>query len=346
MPFHLSSAVRLHVTPCFANMRIHSVLALIAVMLGLTINEPSHGQTPAGYPSRPVKIIVPYGAAGMVDTVARFVSKTFSEALGQPLVVENRPGAGGAIAGAEVARSAPDGYTLLMDAMGTLGILSLTNPQLPFDAWRDFTPIATVTKQPLLVAVRTTLPVKILTDLVALAKAKPGSLSFGSPGRGTEVHLATELLKHEAKIDMLHVPYKGGGPAVVDLAGGRIDLIILTQSALRPAIEQGKVRIIATLTPERVPTMSDVPTVVEAGYPNLVYVPYTALFAPAKTPTPIIQYWAQVLAKLRGDPAMQKWAESTGAEISVSDPPAVAKLMQEQREKWKPVIDKLDPVDR
>lgn len=327
-------------------MHIHGVLALLVLMLGLTINEPSYAQTPGGYPSRPVKIIVPYGAGGMVDSAARFVSKAVSEALGHSVVVENRPGAGGAIAGSEVARSAPDGYTLLMDSMGTLSSLSLTNAQLPFDAWRDFTPIATVTKQPLFVAVRASLPAKNLAELVALAKAKPGSLSFGSPGKGTEVHLVTELLKNEAKINMLHVPYKGGGPAVIDLAAGRIDLLFITASALRPAVEQGKARLIATLNPERVAAMGDVPTVVEAGYPNLVYVPYTALFAPAKTPASIIQYWAQALPKVRSDPSMQKWAESTGSEVGILDAPAVAKLMQTQREKFKPIVDKLDPADR
>jgi tripartite-type tricarboxylate transporter receptor subunit TctC len=327
-------------------MHIRAVLALLALMLGLTINEPSYAQKPAGYPSRPVKILVPYGAGGMVDTAARFASKTVSEVLGQPVVVENRPGAGGAIAGGEVARSAPDGHTLLMDSMGTLITLSLTNPQLPFDAWRDFTPIATLTKQPLFLGVRTTLPVNNLAELVALAKAKPGSLTFGSPGKGTEVHLVTELFKTEARIDMLHVPYKGGGPAVVDLAAGRTDLLIITVSAFRPALEQGKVRLIATLNPERVPAMNDVPSVVEAGYPNLVHVPYTALFAPARTPAPIIQHWAQILPKLRDDASMQKWAESTGSEISVLDPATVAKLMQAERQKWKPIVDKLDPADR
>ncbi len=325
-------------------MKIHSVL--LALVLGLMINEPSYGQAPSGYPSRAVKIIVPYGAGGMVDTAARFMSKSVSDALGQPVVVENKPGAGGAIAGAEVARAAPDGHTLLMDSMGTLITLALTNAQLPFDAWRDFTPIATLTKQPLFLGVRTTLPANNMAELVAIAKAKPSSLSFGSPGRGTEVHLVTELLKTEAKIDMLHVPYKGGGPAVIDLAAGRIDLLIITVSAFRPALEQGKVRLIATLNPERVAAMPDVPSVVEAGYPNLVHVPYTALFAPAKTPLPIVQYWAQILLKLRVDPDMKKWAQSTGSEISVLDPVTVAKLMQAEREKWKPIIDKLPAADR
>ena len=319
---------------------------LVSLGLGLLLSGSIHAQTTTGYPSRPVKIIVPYGAGGMVDAAARFLGKAVQEALGQPVVVENKPGAGGAIAGSEVAKAAPDGYTLLLDSLGTLITSSLTNTQLPFDAWRDFIPVATITRQPLLVGVRANLPANNLAELVALAKSKPGSLSFGSPGKGTEVHLVTELLKNEAKLDMLHVPYKGGGPAVIDLAAGRIDLLIITASALRPALEQGKVRIIATLNPERLAALPNVPTVVEAGYPNLVHVPYTALFAPAKTPPAVIQHWAQVLPKLRGDASMQKWAESTGAEISVLDPAAVSKLMQAERQKWKPIIDKLDPADR
>jgi tripartite-type tricarboxylate transporter receptor subunit TctC len=321
---------------------MRSLIALLALTLAL----PSYAQTPAGYPSRPVRILVPYGAGGMVDSAARFLAKAVGDALGQPVVVDNRPGAGGAIAGGEVARATPDGHTLLMDSMGTLITTSLTNTQLPFDAWRDFTPIATATKQPLFLAVRSNLPASNLAELIALARAKPGSLTFGSPGKGTEVHLVTELLKNEAKIDMLHVPYKGGGPAVVDLAAGRIDLLIITASALRPAVEQGKARIIATLSPERVPAMPNVPSVAEAGYPNLVHVPYTALFAPAKAPAAVVQRWTQVLPKLRDDASMQKWAESTGSEISILDAGTVAKLMQAERQKWKPIVDKLDPADR
>lgn len=316
-----------------------SLVLVGASVLG-NVSPGAHAQT--AYPNKPVRIVVPYGAGGSVDTVARIMGTAVSGSLGQPIIVDNRPGAGGAIGGAELARSAPDGYTLLADQLGTLTIGALTNKHLAYDPWKDFIPVATVAQQPLFLAVRSTLPAKNVSELIALAKAKPGSLSFGSAGRGTESHLVMELFKVAGGVDMVHIPYKGGALAVFDLQAGRIDVIAITWTALRAAIERNQVRVIATLSPKRVAAMATVPTVAEAGYPAMSHVPITVLFAPAKTPNAIVSHWSEALKKSKGDKALLSWAESTGSELAISDSRKLSELIQSELKKWKPITEKLD----
>ncbi|MDB5875057.1 MAG: hypothetical protein JWQ07_4499 [Ramlibacter sp.] len=310
------------------------------VLMGLCAIQ-AYAQGTNTYPDRPVRILVPYAPGGTVDTVARQVANAVSKELGQPIIIENKPGAAGAIARAELTRSAPDGYTLMADAVGSLVASTIANKK-GFEIGRDFAPIGTMARQPFFLAVKNELPVKTLGELVALAKAKPGTLAYGSPGKGSEAHLVVELLEQSAGLRMTHVPYKGGTLAVTDLSAGILDFLTLTQSTLRPALERKSVRIIATLGPNRSALMPDVPTTKELGYPAFTHVPTIALFTVAKTPAPIVARWNDAMNKVKDDKTLATWGAASASEISISNAQTLAKLYQGEVSKWKPLIEKLD----
>jgi tripartite-type tricarboxylate transporter receptor subunit TctC len=240
------------------------------------------------YPNKLIKIIVPYAAGGAVDIVARSVGQPLSEALKQPVIIDNRPGASANIGMEMAAKAAPDGYTLLMASNGIATNMALF-PKLSFDGRRDFAPIARIGYAPLVIVVPAASPAKSLKDLIAMAKAEPGKLTYATAGNGSSGHLAGELLKSTAKIDVMHVPYKGGAPAITDLLGERISFMPINAVEVMNHIRAGRLRALAVASEKRFPLLPDVPTVAEAGLPGYEATVWWGLAAPKGTPGDIVQ---------------------------------------------------------
>ena len=316
-------------------------LLLLGLISAAIIGIAPSAQSQIRYPSGPVKLIVPYPPGGLVDTVARQFGNAASQALRQPVVIENRPGAGGRVAAGVVTHSTPDGQTLLFTTLATLTLNPLMPPKPDFDVGRDFTPVIAVAKQPLFIAARSSLEANDLHSLAALAKTQPGKLTYGSPGTGTEAHLVMARFARNAGIELVHVPYRGGGPAVTDLMGGRIDLVALSEIALRPALDSGKAKLLATLDPTRVAGFPNVPSVVESGYTGDVYVPRIALFGPARLPEEVAARWVSLSATLKNDAAFLKSMKDTGSELSIVGPAEVGPLLNADQRDWQQLIEQL-----
>jgi tripartite-type tricarboxylate transporter receptor subunit TctC len=257
--------------------------------LTLTGSLPAFAQgAAADFPTKPIKIIAPFVAGASTDLLARTVGQSMSKKLGQPVIVDNRPGAGGIIAADAAAKSAPDGYTIIMTSAGIMTMNPSIYKKLPYDPVKDFAPLTIATQIPLVVVVNNAVPIRSTKELIDAAKAKPGKLSYGSAGTGTSQHLAGELLKSMAKVDIMHVPYKGGGPAMTDLLGGQIDMMFVqTPSALSQA-RAGKLRVIAIGSPQRSPLLPDVPTIAESGLPGYNSDTWYGFMAPAGVPPAIL----------------------------------------------------------
>ncbi|WP_144299891.1 tripartite tricarboxylate transporter substrate binding protein [Elioraea rosea] len=240
------------------------------------------------WPARPIRMVVPYPPGGGADTTARLLSEPMSAMLGQPVIVENRGGAGGSIGAAEVARAAPDGYTLLLDA-GAHVVNPFVLKGLAFDYARAFAPISQVTVLPQILLVKAALPAKDIAELVALAKARPDSLTYGSSGNATSSHLAAALFAQRAGISLVHVPYRGGGPAVQDLVAGNIDMHMGTVSSSLALAQAGRIRALGVTTRERIASLPDVPTIAESGFPGYELNEWNGLYAPAGTPEPVLE---------------------------------------------------------
>jgi tripartite-type tricarboxylate transporter receptor subunit TctC len=296
---------------------------------------------PAGaqaYPSRPVRILVGFPAGGGVDLTARPLAQRLSETLGQQFVVENRGGAGGNIAMDLAAKSPADGYTLLAGNVGMLAINPALYRDLSFDTITSFAPIAQIVAVPLAIAVPAELPVRSLAEFVAYAKARPGQLNMGSGGNGGIPHLAFELLKRRAGIDVVHVPYRGSAPALQDLIGGRVQLMIDGYNLMRGAAEAGRVRVIATTGRERLPALPDVPTVHEGVAPGFEAVGWQGILAPAGTPGPILaQLEAAIGAALR-DGDLPRAYLGQGQLPTFLPRAAFADLIRREREQWTRVV--------
>jgi tripartite-type tricarboxylate transporter receptor subunit TctC len=260
------------------------IAAALCASLALTV-LPAGAQS--GYPDHPIKLVVPYPPGGSTDPVARLLASDIAARLGQPVVVENKPGAAGSIGTDAVAKAAPDGYTILLHTS-----VIATDPTLkknaPYDVKRDLAPITLAVTGPYLVVVNPSVPVHNISELIAYAKANPGKLNYGSAGQGSSGHIIGELFKKAAGIDMVHVPYKGGGPSITGLMSGEIQLLFDTLGGSRALAEAGKLRAIAVTSPQRSPVMPNVPTVSESGLKGFEAVYWLGIFAPAKTPKPII----------------------------------------------------------
>ena len=261
-------------------LRMEQLLGLL--LLGMAIVAPLAARAQP-YPNRLIKIVVPYAAGGAVDIVARTIAQPLGVALKQSVIVDNRPGASANIGMELVAKAAPDGYTLLMASNGIATNMALF-PHLTFDGRRDFAPVAKIGYAPLVIVVPASSPVKSLKDLIAMAKAEPGKLTYASAGNGSSGHLAGELLKSMAKIDVLHVPYKGGAPAITDLLGERISFMPINPVEVIAHIRGGQLRALAVASDKRLPLLPDVPTAAEAGLPGYEASVWWGLVAPAKTP--------------------------------------------------------------
>ena len=289
------------------------------------------------YPTRLIKIIVPYAAGGAVDIVARTIGQPLAEALKQPVIVDNRPGASANIGMEMAAKAAPDGYVLLMASNGIATNMALF-PNLTFDGRRDFTPIAKIGYAPLVIVVPVSSPVKSLKDLIAMAKAEPGKLTYASAGNGSSGHLAGELLKSTAKIDVLHVPYKGGAPAITDLLGERISFMPINPVEVMAHIRGDRLRALAVASDKRFPLLPDVPTVTEAGLSGYEASVWWGLVAPAKTPPEIVRQLNAEINKVLANPANANKLSELGVVLTPGTPDQFAAFIKSQTELWSGVV--------
>ena len=291
-----------------------------------------------GYPNKPVRLIVPYPAGGTTDIIARVAAQQLSERLKQPFVVENKAGANGAIGSVEVARAPADGYTLLMGTASTHGINSAVHKSLPYDAVKDFAPVTIVASTPNIIAVHPSVPAKNLQELLALAKAQPGKLNYGSTSLGGSPHMSAELLKMMAGVDMVHVPYKGAAPMLTDLMGGQVQVGFDNLPSTINFVRSGRVRAIAVTTPQRWPGAPDIPTVAESGLPGYEVSGWFGLLAPAGTPPAVLATIQQALAEAVKQPDINKQMLELGAQPVANTPDAFAKLVQADVAKWRDVV--------
>jgi tripartite-type tricarboxylate transporter receptor subunit TctC len=290
-----------------------------------------------GYPDKPVKLVVPFPPGGPTDIVGRLVAQKLAEGIGQPVVVENRPGAGGTVGSTAVARAPADGYTLLYGST-TLAIAPSLYRDLAYDPRTAFAPISLVSRGPIIAAVNAQLPAKTLKDFIALAKSSPGRINYGSAGSGTPPHLAAELFKTVAGVDLVHVPYKGGGPAVSDLAGGQVQVCFEGLPTLLPHIKSGKVRALAITGAKRDPALPEVPTFAEAGLPGYDANFWNGLVAPAGTPAEVIARLNSVLVQALATPEVHAALVRLGLEAAGTTPQQFGDFIAAEIDKWARVV--------
>jgi len=292
------------------------------------------------YPNRPIRLVVPFAPGGSSTLVARSVAAEMEKGLGQSIVIENKGGGGGSLAMSEVARADPDGYTLIIGHVGSLAMTPFMTPNLGYDVNKDFAPVSLLAKVPNIFVVHADVPAKDLREFVALAKSKPGQLNYGSAGNGSAGHLAMEYLKLVTGMDLQHVPYKGTGPNLVDLVAGRTQATSAGTPPLMPHVKAGKLRVIAAGTPKRLPSLPDVATVAEQGYPGFEASQWYGLNAPAKTPEAVIRRLAQEAAKAAKSPAVMERFKPDDAEAVGSTPQEYADYIAKEQARWKDVIQK------
>lgn len=311
-------------------------LASITMIAALGCLSATAGAQGDNFPSKPIRVVVPYPAGASTDLLARVVGQSMSKTLGQPVIVENRPGAGGIIAAEFTARSAPDGYTIMMTSAGILTNNPSMYKKLPYDAAKDFAPITIAAELPLVVVVNKAFSANNFQDLLAMARKEPGKVTYGSAGTGTSQHLAGELLKSMAKIDMLHVPYKGGSPAMADLLAGQIPVMFVQTASALPQMRNGKVRALAVGSPQRNPLMPDVPTIAESGVPGYNSDTWYGYIAPAGVPQPILaKLHAAIVAGLKEN---KDKLTNDGYVVDGGTPQAMAAAIKADTAKWGGII--------
>ncbi|MEJ8846080.1 tripartite tricarboxylate transporter substrate binding protein [Variovorax rhizosphaerae] len=307
--------------------RVRVVGAAIAWMLASSVAMAQ------AWPSKPVKLVVSYPPGGTVDAVARVIAPRLSERLHQPVVVDNRAGAGGAIGGEAVARSPADGYTLLLDASNHAQNPALRS-KMPFDTLRDLVPVSLLVKVPNVLVVTPSTPYRSVKDLLAQAKAKPGEINFASSGNGSAQHLAGELFQTMGAVRLTHVAYKGGGPALTDVMAGQVPVFFASLASSLPYIQSEKLRAIAVTGKTRSPVLPQLPTVAESGLPGYEVYEWNAIFAPRGTPPAVIERVSTELAAVVQEPAVKSRLEAMGAEVIGSGPAELERFRRAEIEKW------------
>ena len=292
----------------------------------------------SGYPTRTITMVVGFAPGGGTDTVARIVAKKVGEAVGQTVIVENKAGAGGTVAVHQVAKSAPDGYTIVLANVGSLTVAPYLIAKLPYDPLRDLAPITMAVEFPNVLVVQPSMPAKTLAEFVQLAKASPGKIGYGSSGIGGIGHLAGALLGMVAEIDIVHVPYKGGGPAMQDLLGGQIPAMIATPPTALPHVKAGKIRALATTGAARAALMPDVPTVAESGYPGYEATNWYAYLAPAGTPKDVLARLERELVQALHAPDVREQLDRQGMEAKPGTPEELTKTMERELATWGKVV--------
>ncbi len=312
-------------------------LALATLAAAACAALPLAAQAQGAYPAKPVTLVVPTAAGGTTDLSARMLAQALGPVLGQSVVVDNKGGGNGNIAAAAVKRAEPDGYTLLMQYSGYHVISPLLTTQKTWDT-ADFQPVANVLSAPQIIVVRDGLPVKTLAELIAYAKANPGKLNYASSGNGSLQHVTGAMLEQQGGVKMVHVPYKGTGPALQDLLGGQVDLTFGTAPPFMPHIQAGKLRVLAVTGKERLPSLPNVPTTAEAGYPQVNATSWFALFAPANTPRPVIDKLVADVRTVVQNPAFQQKAQEQGATADYQAPQQLATRVKTDLADWARVI--------
>jgi tripartite-type tricarboxylate transporter receptor subunit TctC len=305
-----------------------------ALLCALGMTQSAWAQS---FPSKPVRIVVGFPAGGPIDIVARLISPKLGEVLGQQVVIDNRGGANGLIAGDLVAKSPPDGYTMMLISTGTVAISPHIYPKMPYDPLRDLVCVTLVTQTGELLVVHPSLPVKSVKELIALAKARPGEISIASTGSGGLPHLALELLKMEAKVNILHVPFNGAAPAVTNAVGGQVQGVIADLPVLQPHIQSGRLRALAFAAPKRSPLFSNVPTMIEQGLPKVEAVNWYGIQIAAKTPPEIIARLNEAFAKTLNDPDMRQKLIGRGADPIPGSSADFTAFVKAEYDKWGPI---------
>jgi tripartite-type tricarboxylate transporter receptor subunit TctC len=290
------------------------------------------------FPSRPITIVIPFPPGGISDNSTRLISQKAAEGLGQPIVIENRPGAGGQIGADVVKKARPDGHTLYLANIGSHGINQSLYSKLSYDPTKDFDPITVLFSSPTLVLVPASSPVKSMSELVAYAKANPGKVSYGSQSIGSGGHLSGEIMKARNGLQMTHVPYKGSAPALIDLVGGRIDFLFDPITTALPFVKDGRARALAITSDKRSPLAPDVPTIVELGYAGYDVNPWFGLAAPAGTPRPVIDRLNAEFVKALKDPEVVKRLSDQGIDTVGGSPEAFAQFIQSETARWTDVV--------
>jgi tripartite-type tricarboxylate transporter receptor subunit TctC len=309
-------------------------LLVVATALGL-VTAGANAQT---YPSKSIRMVVPFPPGGTTDILARTIGQKMAEDWGQPVVIDNRPGAGGNIGSDLVAKAPPDGYTLLMGTISTHAINPSLYKKLPFDPARDFAPISRVGTLPNILIVHPSVPVKSVKELIELAKSKPGDLNFASSGVGTSLHLSGELFNSMAGVKLVHIPYKGSSPALADLLGGQVKIMFDNLPSALPHVKAGKLKPLAVTSTKRVAVLPEVPTVSESGLPGFEVTSWFAVYAPAKTPKDIVtKLNGEIVKILRSADVKDKLAQ-LGVDAAPTTPEELAAFAKAETEKWGKVV--------
>ncbi|CAM3980100.1 Bug family tripartite tricarboxylate transporter substrate binding protein [Bordetella muralis] len=319
---------------------LRPLLASLLAIATVAGASQARAQDLGDWPSKPITFIVPYAPGGFADTRMRLIARKLGDVLKQTVVVENKAGAGGVIGTNLVAKATPDGYTIGAGNLAPLAVNPSLMAQMPYKADKDLAPIILVENSPLVLSVTNALPVKNLQELIALAKQKPGTLTFGSSGVGGAHHLSGEMFREQAGIDIVHVPYKGGSPASADLMGGHISMMFEMGYAALPAIQSKKVHPIAVTSAKRLTVLPDVPTLAEAGLPGFESYNWQGIIAPAGTPAPIIAKLNAELNNILQDPEVQRAIADTGSQAGGGTPEDFAKFIASETRKWAEVIQK------
>lgn len=329
---------RLSIGTRFSAVIKHSGLALAALAITLSSGSAVAADAADNYPERPISWIVPFPPGGAMDVIARVLSETMSQDLGQSIVVENKPGAGGNIGANYVVKAKPDGYTIMIAANG-MAVNPFLYSRLTYDPIKDFEPISLLAAVPnILVTQADRTDVNSLEDVIRQVKEKPGHYTYASAGVGTSIHLAGALFTYTGDLDMLHVPYKGSGPAVADLIGGQVDYMFDSITSAKPHIESGKLKALAVTTKKRSSTLPDLPTVAESGMADYELTPWFATFAPAGTPPEIIEKLNRSMIKAMDTERVRQIFASIGAEYIGSTPEELATYLAAETEKWNKII--------
>ena len=311
------------------------LLSVIAAIAAVASAPPIHAQT---FPAKPIRIVVGFPAGGPADFTARLLAEKFPALLGGNAIVDNRPGANATIGADHVAKSPPDGHTLFLSTCGAMAISPHIGPKLPYEPMRDFAPIAHVVNAYSTITVHPSLPVKNTKEFVALARTRAGQVTMGSSGIGSIPHLAQELLKSAARIELVHVPYKGAAPLITDAMGGQVSALILDVTPLLPHVRAGKLRAIGIAGDKRAQALPDVPTLREQGFDNVEAPNWYALFAPAKTPRDVVERLNEAVRKAIGMADVRERLLSTGADPVLSTPEQLADLLKRDSAKWGKLI--------
>jgi tripartite-type tricarboxylate transporter receptor subunit TctC len=309
---------------------------ILKLMLALSLGAPL-AVLAQPYPNKPLRLVVPFPPGGGVDALGRIVGERLSAFLGQPVIIDNRAGAGGIVGTEAVAKAPADGYTLLVGSSGALAVLPSLNPRLPYRPLEDFAPLTIGVLNSNILVVRPTLPVNSVAELVALAKKQPGKLSYASGGIGTSLHLQGEMFRMLAGVDIVHVPYKGTVPALNDLMGGQTDMLFSDPSALG-LVKSGKLRAIAQTSPKRSPILPDLPTMIEGGVPGFNATAWYAFFATAGTPAPVLARLTAELVKALDTAEVKSKLALAGMTASPSTPQELTALMREDIQRWADVV--------